>query len=134
MRWKIARDEPTNAWQKIYSLFSPPHKFCVYPCMGKRKMKIVNKTFQLVISSVLSSTKYFNESRVCEKMYLAKTGKSWKKYQFVLCSLSTFDFLRFLFVFAICIWLIMWYFFISSQLKGLNIRINDLKMHFSILL
>ena len=47
--------------------FSLPHiNFCVYPCMGKSNI-IVNEKFQRVISSVLSWTKSFNESRVCER-------------------------------------------------------------------
>ena len=95
-------------------------------------MNIANE-FQRVISSVLSPKKSFNESRVCERCTKRKLG-NLGKILFFFCSLSTFDFLHFLFVFVICIWLIMWYFSISSQLKGLNIRINDLKMHFSILL
>ena len=37
--------------------FSLPHiNFCVYPCMGKSNMNIVNEKFQRVISSVLSLT------------------------------------------------------------------------------
>ena len=61
-------------------------------------------------------------------------SENWKILEKILSfffSLSTFDFLLFYllwFVFD----LFMWHFFISPQLKGLNIRINDLKMHFSI--
>ena len=65
--------------RKYIIFFHHPINFCVYPCMGKRSMNIVNEKFQGVISSALSSTKSFNESRVWT-MYLAKTGKSWKKY------------------------------------------------------
>ena len=92
-------------------------------------MNIAYEKFQQVISSVLSSTLIFQRKSSLWKMYLAKSGKSWKKYFRFFFSLSTFDFLLFLFVFVID--LFMSYFLISPQWKGLNIRINDLKMHFS---
>ena len=66
-------------------------------------------------------------------------SENWETLKLLssFCSLSTFDILLFLFVldlFMICDGLLkQWYFFISPQWKGLNIRINDLKMQFYIL-
>ena len=88
-------------------------------------MNIAYEKFQQVISSVLSSTLVFQRKSSLWEMYLAKSGKSWKKYfplfLAFLLSISYFFYLHF------AIDLFMSYFFISPQWKGLNIRINDLK-------
>ena len=97
--------------------------------------EIVNDKSQRVISSVyIKLNKIFQRTVESVKDVLSENWQILEKILSFFCSLSTFNFLRFLFVFVICIWLVMWYFFICSQLKELNIRINDLKMHFSILL
>ena len=64
--------------------------------------EIVNDKSQRVISSVLSSTKSFNELSSLWKMYLAKTGKSWKKY---FPSFAVF-LLSISYVFYLCLWFV----------------------------
>ena len=64
--------------------------------------EIVNDKSQPVISSVLSSTKFFNELSSLWKMHLAKTVKSWKKY---FPSFAVF-LLSISYVFYLCLWFV----------------------------
>ena len=60
--------------------------------------------FQQVISSVLSSTLIFQRKSSLWKMYLAKSGKSWKKYfPFFLAFLLSISYFFYLYLWLICL-------------------------------
>ena len=86
--------------RKYIPFFHHPINFCVHPCMCKRNMNIPNE-FQRMISSVLSSKKSFNESRVCERCTWRKLG-NLGKILFLFCRIL----LSISYVFYLCLWFV----------------------------
>ena len=121
--------------KKYILFFHHPINFWVCPCTGKRTKYEYSycSLWEVSASDQLSIKLNFYLSGKVEyvKDVLSEKWEILEKILSFFLSLSTFDFLLFLFVFVID--LFMSYFFISPHWKGLNIRINDLKMHFSIL-
>ena len=116
--------------KKYILFFHHPINFWVYPCTGKRT-KYEYSLWEVSAGDQLSIklNTYLSAKVESVKDVLSEKWEILEKILSFFFSLSTFDFLLFLFVFVID--LFMSYFLISPQWKGLNIRINDLKMHFS---
>ena len=116
--------------KKYILFFHHPINFWVYPCTGKRT-KYEYSLWEVSAGDQLSIklNTYLSAKVESVKDVLSEKWEILEKILSFFFSLSTFDFFLFLFVFVID--LFMSYFLISPQWKGLNIRINDLKMHFS---